>query len=220
MTDNIDLDSVFRVLADRFDFSCVEEAEYLGQRRWFADLLAEADSATPALKEHADDQLKQLGNLAHSLGRALDALDAVDPALSAWLAAQSGDLEKFRDHAARLKAAAQKDSLAVHFAALPRKRWPSRGDVKWQARILALMIGRLYVLKRNKTPTFGHHQDEPGKPSTEFGRLVRDAFAAGGVEAEWSAATKWACHNGMTGLFKGNRRKNNSLGASGRFVGK
>ena len=127
---SIDLDAIFRLLTDRLDFSCVEEAEYLGQRRWFAGLLAEADSATPALKEHADDQLKQLGKLAHNLGKALDALNAIDPALSALLAAQSGlselsqpgGLATFRDHAARLKAAALPGSLTAHSAALPRKR--------------------------------------------------------------------------------------------------
>jgi hypothetical protein len=41
-----DLDAIFRMLAERLKFSCIEEAEYLGQRRWFEDLIAEADPAT------------------------------------------------------------------------------------------------------------------------------------------------------------------------------
>ena len=90
-SDTIDLDAIFRVLADRLDCSCVEEAEYLGQRRWFADLLAEADTTTLSTrKDHADDQLMHLRKLASNLGKALDALDAIDPAASVWLAAQSG----------------------------------------------------------------------------------------------------------------------------------
>ena len=211
----IDLDAIFGVLADRLDFSCVEEAEYLGQRRWFADLLAEADPATlSARKDHADDQLKQLGKIARNLGKVIDALDGIDPAASTWLAAQSGlselsqpgGLATFRDQAARLKDAAQPPgSIAAHAAALPRKRWPSQGGSDRQARIVALMIGRMYVLKRKKRPTFGYRQDETGRPSTEFGRLVRDAFAAGGVESEWSAATKWVCQNGRARLFKEKR---------------
>ena len=213
-SDTIDLDAIFRVLADRLDCSCIEEAEYLGQRRWFADLLAEADSATPDLKENADDQLKHLRNLGKALGKALDALDAIDPAASVWLAAQSGlselsqsgGLVTFRDQAARLKAAAQgPGSLAEHVAALPRKRWPSQGGVDWQARILALMIGRLYVLKRNRKLTFGQAHDCPNEPSTEYGRIVKESFAAGGVAARWDAAAEWAYREGMAGLWKKKR---------------
>jgi len=207
----VNLDAFFSVLADLLDYSCVEEAELKGQRRWFEDLLAEADSATPAVKKHADDQLKQLGQLASNLGKALDALDAIDPAVSVWLAAQSGlselslpeGLATFRDQAARLKAAAgQPNSLAVHVAALPRKRWPSQGGVDWQARILALMIGRLYALRKNRKPTFGRVFDDPDEPSTEYGRIVEECFEAGGVAARWDAAAEWAAREGMAGLWK------------------
>ena len=129
MSASVDLDAFFNVLANLLDYSCVEEAEYQGQRRWVEQMLADADSATPALKKHADDQLKRLGQLARNIGKALDALDAIDPALAGLLAAQAGDLAQFREHAARIKTAAGPGSLAAHCAALPRKRWPSQGGV-------------------------------------------------------------------------------------------
>ncbi len=199
----VDLDAFFGVLADLLDYSCVEEAEYQGQRRWVEQMLADADLATPALKKHSDDQLRRLRQLARNIGNALDALDAIDPALSGLLAAQSGDLARFREHAARLKAAAlPPDSLAVHCAKLPRKRWPSQGGIDWPARILALTVGRLYIDKLNRRPTFGRDPDDPNKPSTKYGMFVEEAFAAGGVAARWDAATEWAAREGMTGLGK------------------
>ena len=199
----VDLDAFFRVLAGLLDYSCVEEAEYQGQRRWVEQMLADADLATPALKKHSDDQLKRLRQLARNIGNVLDALDALDPALSGLLAAQSGDLSQFREHAARLKAAAlPPDSLAVHCAKLPRKRWPSQGGVDWQARILALTVGRLYVHKTHQRPTFGHDPDDSNKPSTKYGQLVEEAFKAGGVDARWEAAAEWAAREGMAGLGK------------------
>jgi hypothetical protein len=147
--------------------------------------------------------LKQLDKLTSNSGKALSALDALDPTLLGLLAAQSGDLEQFRNHAAHLKDAAQSPgSLAVHCASLPCKRWPSQGDVNWQARLIALMIGQLYVLKRKKHPTFGLKTHEPSRPEGEFGQLVKSAFAVGGVAAEWEAAVRWALRNDMSGLFR------------------
>ena len=34
MSASVDLDAFFNVLANLLDYSCVEEAEYQGQRRW------------------------------------------------------------------------------------------------------------------------------------------------------------------------------------------
>jgi hypothetical protein len=199
-----DLDAIFRMLAERLEFSCIEEAEYIGQRRWFENIIADADPATlAARKSHAASQLKQLDKLTSNIGKALDALDAIDPIPLALLAAQSGDMEQFRNHAARIKDAAQpSSSLAARCANLPCLTWPSQGGVNWQARLIALMIEHLYVLKRKKRPTFGRNTHEPSRPAGEFGQLVKSAFAVGGVAAEWEAAVRWALKNGMSGLFR------------------
>ena len=60
-----------------------------------------------------------------------------------------------------------------------------------RARHLALTLARIFLEVKGTTPTFGTDA-VTGEPNTAYARLVKSAFAAGGLEKSWVRAAKWA----------------------------
>jgi len=63
----------------------------------------------------------------------------------------------------------------------------------WLARYVAEQCAVHYVAATEKPLTYGNDPYKDNEPSTDFGRLVKNALSHVGVEADWRRPTKLAC---------------------------
>ncbi len=151
-------------------------------------------------KRQYKEELERIRNAALELTKALDVDAAQDVAY--WFSPREYRIKgKDWQSGAELLCDAHSIFVAAEMALNPSFSFPygdvavgpSQGGRPKAARALhlALELARIFLGVKGTTPTFGTDA-VTGEPSTAYARLVKSAFAAGGLEKSWVRAAKWA----------------------------
>ena len=151
-------------------------------------------------KRQYQEELERIRDAALELTKALDADAAQDVAY--WFSPREYRIKgKDWQSGADLLCDAHTIFQAAEMALDPNFSFPY-GDVAVgppqggrpnaaRARHLALTLARIFLGVKGAPPTFGTDA-VTREPSTDYARLVKSAFAAGGLEKSWTRAAAWA----------------------------